>query len=331
MSDRRAIRVGLIGRGMAGTVFHAPLLRAVPDFELAAIAGSAEAASLIADPAVDLVVIATPNRSHYPLAEAALSAGKHVVVDKPIAVTSAEALGLIALAAERGRMLTVFHNRRWDGDYRTVQDFVAMGRLGEIALFEAHWDRFRPAIKPGWREVAADGAGLFVDLGAHLIDQALQLFGMPEALTADIGTQRPEAEVDDYFRLTLHYGRLRVNLSAATLIAAPRPRFAVYGTEGALVKHGLDPQEARLRGGLDPRAPGFGADDPQNHAVFTAADGSMERIPSRDGAYVAFYEQVAAAVRSGGPPPVDPADARAGLRIMELARESARERRRIAL
>jgi scyllo-inositol 2-dehydrogenase (NADP+) len=331
LSQEPSIRVGLIGRGMAGTVFHAPLIRAVPDFDLVAIAGSADAAAIIADPGIELIVIATPNRSHYPLAEAALSAGKHVVVDKPLTVTSAEALGLIALAEERERMLTVFQNRRWDGDYLTVKDVIESGRLGEIALFEAHWDRFRPAIKPGWREIAADGAGLFFDLGAHLIDQALQLFGMPEALTADIGAQRADADVDDYFRLTLHHGRLRVNLSAATLIAAPRPRFAVYGTGGALVKHGLDPQEDALRSGQDPRTLGFGVEDDRLHAALTGADGSVERIPTRPGTYVAFYEQAAKAVRLGAPPPVDPADARAGLRIMELARESARERRRIAL
>jgi scyllo-inositol 2-dehydrogenase (NADP+) len=316
---------------MAGTVFHAPLIRAVEGLELAAIAGSADASALVVHPDIDLVVIATPNRSHFPLAEAALSAGKHVVVDKPLTISSAEALGLIARAEERERMLTVFQNRRWDGDFLTVKDFVDGGRLGEIALFEAHWDRFRPEIKTGWREAAADGAGLFFDLGAHLIDQALQLFGLPEALTADIGAQRVDAAVDDYFRLTLHYGRMRVNLSAATLIAAPRPRFAVYGTKGALVKHGLDPQEARLREGIDPRVPDFGAEDASLHAAFTAADGRVERIPTRAGAYIEFYEQVAAAVRKGMKPPVDPADARAGLRIIELARESARERRRIAL
>lgn len=325
------IRVGLIGRGMAGTVFHAPLIRAVADLELVATAGSADAAALLADPNIDLVVIATPNRSHYPLAEAALLAGKHVVVDKPLTVTSAEAVGLITLAAERERMLTVFQNRRWDGDFLTVQEIVASGRLGEIALFEAHWDRFRPAIKPGWREVPAEGAGLFFDLGAHLIDQALILFGTPEALTADIGAQRAAADVDDYFRLTLHYGRLRVNLSAATLITAPRPRFAVFGTAGALVKYGLDPQEAALRDGIDPRSSGFGEDAEANYATFTDAAGGSERIPTQAGRYRDFYAAVAKAVGWEGHAPVDPADARAGLRIIELARESARERRRIAL
>ncbi|WP_243455542.1 Gfo/Idh/MocA family oxidoreductase [Sphingosinicella sp. BN140058] len=316
---------------MAGTVFHAPLIRSVADLELVATAGSADAAALLADPSIDLVVIATPNRSHYPLAEAALQAGKHVVVDKPLTVTSAEAVGLITLAAERERMLTVFQNRRWDGDFLTVRDVLAGGRLGEIALFEAHWDRFRPAIKPGWREVPAEGAGLFFDLGAHLIDQALILFGTPEALTADIGAQRAAADVDDYFRLTLHYGRLRVNLSAATLVTAPRPRFAVYGTAGALVKYGLDPQEAALRDGIDPRSSGFGEDSEARYATFTDVRGEPERIPTQAGRYRDFYAAVARAVRGEGPVPVDPADARAALRIIELARESARERRRIAL
>ena len=325
------IRVGLIGRGMAGTVFHAPLLRAVPAFELAEIAGSDAAAAVIADPAIDLVVIATPNASHFPLAAAALKAGKHVVVDKPLTVTSAEAFGLIALAGEAGKMLTVFQNRRWDGDYLTVRSIIESGRLGEIALFEAHWDRFRPAIKPGWRELPGEGAGLFFDLGAHMIDQALQLFGTPEALTADIGIQRAAAQVDDYFRLTLHFDALRVNLSAATLVAAPRPRFAVYGTGGALVKHGLDPQEAALRAGVHPGADGFGETGEEDYATLTGADGRVERVATQKGRYVGFYEAVALAIANGGPPPVDPADARQTLRIIELARESARERRRIML
>jgi scyllo-inositol 2-dehydrogenase (NADP+) len=318
------IRTGLLGRGMAGTVFHAPLIRAVAGFELAAVAGSADAAALIADPSIALIVVATPNLSHFPLARAALLAGKHVVVDKPFTVTIAESDSLIALARERERVLTVFHNRRWDGDFLTVRDLIVSGRLGEPILFEAHWDRFRPAIKQGWREVPADGAGLLSDLGPHMIDQALLLFGGPDAVSADIAVQRPQAAVDDYFELCLHYGARRVVLAASTLVAAPRPRFAVHGTGGSFVKYGLDAQEQSLRDGRPP--------PPDEHpGRLTAPDGTTERIATLPGSYASFYQAVAAAIRDGAPGPVDPADARAGLALIDLARRSAREGRRISL
>lgn len=322
------IRVALIGRGMAGTVFHAPLIRAVPGLELVTIAGSGDAAAVIADPAVELVVVATPNLSHFPLAKAALEAGKHVVVDKPFTISADEADALVALAGERGLKLSVFHNRRWDGDFLTVRALLKEGRLGELALFEAHWDRFRPAIKQGWREVPAEGAGLLADLGPHMIDQALLLFGPPEAIEADVEVQRREAQVDDYWALTLHYGRLRVRLSAASLVAAPRPRFALHGAGGSFVKYGLDPQEAALRTGSVPGDPDFGRS--KDDGLMTLADGSNARIATETGRYVAFYEGMAAAIRVGAPVPVDPADAREGLRLIALARRSAAEGRRIS-
>ena len=323
------IRVGLLGRGMAGTVFHAPLIRAVPELSLAATAGSGDAAALLADSSIDLVVIATPNASHFPLARAALEAGKHVVVDKPFAVTAGEADALIALAAARGRMLTVFHNRRWDGDFLTVKALVESKRLGEIRLFEAHWDRHRAAPKPGWREQAGEGAGLLFDLGPHLIDQALLLFGRPDALSADIAVQRDGAPVDDYWSLTLHYGARRVTLSAAMLVAAPRPRFALHGTSGSFVKYGLDTQEAALKAGRGPGDTGFGQSS--EDGLLTTPDGVTIQIPTERGRYAAFYRAVAAAIAGGAPPPVDPADAREGLELIALARRSAAEGRTLSI
>lgn len=325
------IRVGLIGRGMAGTVFHAPLIRAAPDLELAAIAGSAGAAAVIADPSIDLIVVAAPNSSHYSLAAAALEAGKHVVVDKPFTATLAEADALIALAAERGRMLTVFHNRRWDGDFLTIRSLFKSGRLGEWMHYEAHWDRFRPAIKAGWREMPGEGPGLLWDLGPHLIDQMLLLLGMPDSVAADIAVQRRDAAVDDYFALTFHYGERRAILSASTLIAAPRPRFALHGLSGSFVKHGLDPQEAALKAGGDPLGAGFGEEDAALHGTFTPAEGQAEKVPTEPGRYLRFYENVADAVLRGGDAPVDPADARLGLRLIELARQSSRKGRRVSV
>ena len=315
------IKVGLVGYGLAGAVFHAPLISACERLKLVAVLTSRDAPNAVRTidellRQCELVVIASPNRTHFPIAKQALEAGKHVVIDKPMTVTVGEAEELIVLAAECWRLLTVFHNRRWDGDYLTVRKILP--RLDEVTLFEAYWDRFRPAIKEGWREVPDEGAGLLSDLGPHLIDQALQLFGMPDTVLADIEMQRAGAAVDDYFELTLHYGERRVKLSASNMVADPRPRFALHGSAGSFVKHGLDTQEAALKAGVDPRSPGFGIDE--RDGELTLPDGSRETVPTERGNYLAFYEMVASAVLDGGPVPVDPADALNGLRIIDLAR-----------
>jgi len=326
------IRVGLVGYGLAGSVFHAPLIRACERIELCAVLTTrdAPARARSLDELIDcsdLVVVASPNRTHFPIAKSALEAGRHVVVDKPFTVTLEEADELIALAEERQCVLSVFHNRRWDSDYLTVRDILP--RLGEIMLFEAHWDRFRPQIKPGWREQPEPGGGVFSDLGPHLIDQALQLFGMPEAVSADIAVQRPAAAVDDYFDVTLHYDTKRVCLRCSSLIAAPRPRFAVHGTRGSYVKNGLDPQEAQLKAGLNPRDASFGIDPIDG--LFVAAEGRAEPIPTRQGNYLAFYDAIAAAILDGAPPPVTAREARDGLALISLARRAADEGRTLAV
>jgi scyllo-inositol 2-dehydrogenase (NADP+) len=336
------LRVGIAGFGLAGATFHAPLIRATDGLDLVAVSTSrpvddaririfADPEALVADPDLDLIVIAAPHAAHFPLAKAALRAGKHVVVDKPFALDTAEADALIALAAEREQVLSVFHNRRWDGDYLTVKRLLAEKRSGSLSLFEAHWDRFRPTIKQGWREVAADGAGLLNDLGPHLIDQALELFGLPEAVEADIAIQREGAAVDDYFALTLHYGRMRAVLSASTLIVAPRPRFAVHGDAASFVKYGLDPQEAMLKRGADPLDPNFGHEQAETFGILTSGDGNAETVVTERGRYVDFYAGVTAAILDGRPVPVDPGDARAGLAIIAAARRSAAEGRRLPL
>jgi scyllo-inositol 2-dehydrogenase (NADP+) len=321
-----SLKVSLIGRGLGGMAFHAPLIRALPELELAIVAGAAEAQAAAVADGIDLVVISSPNRTHFPLAEAALAAGKHVVIDKPFTVSLDEADGLIALAKERGRMLTVFHNRRWDGDFLTVKKILP--RLGALSLFEAHWDRFRTEIRAGWKDAADGGAGTLNDLGPHLIDQALLLFGMPEALSADVLAQRDGAQVDDYFALTLHYGSMRAVLGASTLVRDPRPRFALHGMGGSFVKYGLDTQEAAMKEGAHPRS--VGEEDPAHYGALTTDTGS-ERVTTERGRYLGFYEAVVAAIRDGQPPPVNPADARDGLRIIELARRSSEEGRRIPL
>ena len=338
------IRVGLIGYGLAGASFHAPLIAAVSGMDLASIVSSRtaevarawpgvtvvpDAAMVFADPTIDLVVIATPDTSHAALAKAALEAGKHVVIDKPFVTDPADGAALIALAEARGAMLSVFHNRRWDADFLTVRKVLAEGTLGAVALAELRWDRFRPAIKPGWRET--QGAGLLNDLGPHLLDQALQLFGIPDALNADIATQRAQATTEDYFEIGLHYGAKRVTVSAATLVAAARPRFALHGTGGSFVKYGIDPQEAILRAGHPPTTPAFGEEPPNAFGTLTAADGTIRRVPSERGDWRAYYAAIVAAITNGAAPPVSAHDALAVMRLIALARDSARDGRQIVL
>ncbi|WP_437897032.1 oxidoreductase [Sorangium sp. So ce124] len=344
MSQR--IFVGLVGYGLAGAVFHAPLIRSIPRLRLAAIATRREGQVmadhsgvavhptpevLIAEPGIDLVVIASPNETHFPLARAALEAGKHVVVDKPFTITSAEAGDLIALAARRGRLLSVFQNRRWDADFRTVRSCIEQGLLGEVASYEAHFDRFRPAIKQGWREQEAPGSGILYDLGAHLIDQALVLFGLPRAVTADLQAQRSGARTVDYFHLTLDYGRRRVIVRSSTLVPEPGPRFAVHGDGGSFLKYGIDGQEDALKAGTRPGVPEWGREDPRWFGTLVTATGERRTIESLPGAYDAYYEAIAAAILDGAPPPVRAEEARDVIRVIEAAMKSAAERRTISL
>jgi scyllo-inositol 2-dehydrogenase (NADP+) len=330
--NKEIIRVGIVGFGLAGSVFHAPLIRSCSRMKITGVLtsrGIPERVSSLEEliSGCDLVVVASPNTTHFQIARQALEAGRHVVVDKPFTVTLDEADELIALAEQSNQKLSVFHNRRWDSDFLTVREVIA--QLGDVMLFEANWDRFRPAIKQGWREVAEAGSGVLSDLGPHLFDQALQLFGMPDALEADIAAQREGAAVDDFFDVTLHYGRARVALRSSTLVAAPRPRFAVHGTRGSWVKPGLDPQEAQLKAGLDPTDAEFGVDRTQ--ATLTSPDGSVERVAPRRGNYRAFYEAMADAILGGSPVPVAPADARDCLALIDLARRASVPSLRVAV
>ena len=326
------IRAGLVGYGLAGSGFHAPLIRACGRMGLNAVMTSRDVPGAVRGldellERSDLVVVASPNATHFAIANAAIEAGKHVVIDKPFTPTIAEADELIALAAARGVKLTVFHNRRWDSDFLTVRKLLP--DLSEVRLYEAHWDRFRPALREGWKEQPDGTTGVLNDLGPHLIDQALVLFGMPEALSADIAAQREGSRIDDYFELTLHYGEMRVVLASSSLVAAARPRFAVHGTGGSFVKYGLDPQETAMREGASPLNPDFGIDE--NDGVLTMGDGTTRTIRSERGCYLRFYDQVADAIIGGGPLPVEAADARAVMQIIELARQSARDGRRLAV
>lgn len=340
------VNTALVGYGYAGKTFHAPLIRAAQGLRLTTVVSSqpekvsadlpdvavCDFQAALSDPAIELVVIATPNDLHAPQAIAALEAGKHVVVDKPFAVDLDEANAVLLAAARAGRLATVFHNRRWDGDFLTVRALIEDGRLGDISLFLSRFDRFRPVLRNRWREQALPGSGLWYDLGAHLVDQALCLFGLPEALSLDQARQREGSEVDDYFHATLFYGARRVRLQASALTPAPGPRFEVHGRLGSYVKYGLDTQEDSLKAGKSVGEDNWGQDC--NGILTPVADAdALDAVsqPTLSGRYEAFYEGMAAAIRGHGPLPVTPEDALNVMRILDLGRQSATDGVRIRL
>ncbi|MEJ1162327.1 oxidoreductase [Variovorax sp. CCNWLW186] len=350
----RTLRAGLVGYGFAGQTFHAPVLSAVPGFELAAVASSQpqkvnadwpnaavvpDVAALVARPDIDLVVVATPNALHYPVAKAALEAGKHVVVDKPFTLDVAEARDLELLARRNNRVLAVYQNRRFDADYLTLKDVLASGELGRPVYLESHFDRFRPEVRDRWREQKVPGAGLWVDLGAHLVDQAAQLFGKPDSLQLDTAALRDGAQVEDYFHAVLRYesgphAPLRVVLHATTLAAHAAPRYIVHGTRGSYIKHGVDPQEDALRAGQRPPMAGWGADPQDGELVVPGSDGGepQRRVwPTRAGNYVDYYAAVRDAILGNGPNPVPPEQAVALMELLDIGQRSAAEGRAIRI
>ncbi len=334
------LSVGLVGFGFAGKVFHAPVIRAVDGLCLTTIVQRRGASdprhpdvefvtsvdALLAR-AVDLVVIATPNASHHPIAKQCLLAGRHVVIDKPFATTVADAEELVRLGGERQRVLSVYQNRRYVGDFVTLQRLLSEGVLGNVTSFESHFDRFRPQLRPAaWREQALPGSGIWFDLGPHLLDQALVLFGRPLAISADIRIEREGAAVDDAFDVTLHYAHLRALLRASMLALAPGPTFAVHGSAGSFVKYGLDPQEAALRAGRSPREPNWDVEPAEQHGTVTTPDGSR-KIPTIPSSFARYYENVRDAIHGTAPLAVTAAQALDVMRGLALAAASSRNRR----
>lgn len=340
------IEVGLIGFGLAGRAFHAPVIRAVPGLHLAAILqrSGTEAAEkypdvrsartmgeLLAIPEIRLVVVATPNETHYPFARQCLEAGRDVVVDKPFTTTLSEAESLVQLAREKKRLLTVYQNRRYDGDFQAIRQLVEAGTLGHIARFETTYDRYRPQLKPGaWRESRRPGSGILFDIAPHLIDHALVLFGLPEAVTADVRIEREDAAADDAFDVTLHYpAGMRAVLRSSILAATPRPRFVLFGTHGSFVKQTFDPQEMNLRRGYIPSHSPWGAEPEEDWGVLTVPAGDsfeQRRIPSATCDYRDYYANVRDALLGHVAPAVTPQYALDVMRILELARESSQRR-----
>jgi len=344
------IRVGLAGYGLAGSVFHAPLIAATPGMRLALIATSnaeraaaarrehrgaeivADADALIARASeLDLLVVATPNATHYRVASAALAAGLAVVVDKPFAATAAEGRALIEQARAARRMLSVFQNRRWDADFLTVRRLLAERALGDVYRVESHFDRWRPEPRVGWKNEPEPGAGLLYDIGPHLIDQALLLFGPVATVYAEQRALRPATRVvDDAYLCLTHRSGVSSHLVMSLVVADGGPRFRVMGSAGTFTKFGLDVQEESLRAGLRPGDAKWGVE--AESAWGRLSNGKeAHTIPTDRGAYEHYYQGVADALRTGGPPPVDPADSVAGLEIIEAANVSATERRVVAL
>jgi predicted dehydrogenase len=355
------IRTAVIGYGFAGRIFHSPFIAAVPGLELAAIVqrhGDTAAADYpdvkilrspaeaFSDKSIDLIVVATPNESHFGLAHAALQAGKHVVVDKPFAATSAEALKLIASANQQGRILAPFHNRRFDSDFLTLGKLIAKGTLGRVSQVISHYDRYRPVQRTGtWKEAAGTCNGLLFDLGPHLIDQALALFGTPKFITASVRSDRDVTAIDDAFDIALDFGLpkdrgLRYVCSSTMIAAEPAPRFRVHGTHGSFLKFGLDPQEAALLAGeRPPRTGSTSAWLPEPESAWgtlAIAPNPAEptkinrtRLPSEVGDYRLFYESVRNTILGQAPLAIPAEDGYRTIRLLELALQSSQERRSV--
>jgi predicted dehydrogenase len=354
----KEISTAVIGYGLGGRVFHAPFVSAVPGLRLATIMQrkgdeaaraypgvkiSRSLEEVLTDPAISLVVVSTPNETHFVLAKQALTAGKHVVIDKPFSTTSEEALELGALAKSKGLHVVPFHNRRWDGDFLTVKKLIAEHAVGRLVTFESHFDRFRPIPRENtWKEAANPANGMLFDLGPHLVDQTLALFGPPAAITASVRSDRDQTAIEDAFDITLHYPNysgipgkgLLAHCRTSYLACDNAPRFLLHGTAGSFKKHGLDPQEPALVGGA--KVPTLGSQQPwlpESESAWgkltvapVPADPAMliaRQVRTEPGDYRGFYANVRDAILGTAPLAVTPEDGYRTIRLLELARESS--------
>jgi len=334
------INVGLVGFGFAGRTFHAPVIRAVTGLRLRAILQrSGDDASqlypesrvvrsideMLALGDVDLVVVATPNTTHFELAKRCLEDGRHVVIDKPFTTTTDEARELAEIAKVKGKILSVYQNRRWDGDFQTVQKLLSEGPLGEIVLYESHFDRFRAEVRPdAWREKVEPGSGVLFDLGPHLLDQALVLFGIPEFVQADVKIERREAKIDDAFEVTLFHPRMRAILRATMLAKIAGARFTIHGVNGSFVKHGLDVQEDALKQGK-PIDDNWGVESEDCWGIVDVVGSGANRVPTLPGDYRKYYENVRDAIEGHAELAVTPGQALNVMHALELCNRSSRE------
>jgi len=330
------VKTAIVGYGFSAKTFHIPFLHALQNFTLSAISSrQAEtvkrdcpeathflsAEEMLCESEAELVIITAPNDVHYSLAKLALENNKHVVIEKPFVTKIAEGEALIALANEKNLTLSIYQNRRWDGDFLSVDKLIKENRLGKVKVFESHFDRFRPSVQARWRETAADGGGILFDLGPHLIDQALQLFGLPAAITATCRAMRENSENTDFFHLTLHYPDKVALLQANLFCAGPNIRFRVQGDEGSYEKMGLDPQESRLKTGLIPDQASWADEDEAEYGFIYDAEQS-QRVKTERGGYQIYYQELAEAIRNGSQAPVTAEQSLQGIRLILLAIES---------
>lgn len=344
----KPIKVGLIGYGFAGKTFHVPFITTIEGFQLSAIVSSdeqkvkkdwpnvpvfASLEQLLAEqPEVSLIVIPTPNKTHFPLAKQALEAGKHVIVDKPFTLTVQEAVTLNQLAQTKGKLLSVYHNRRWDSGFLTVKSLLENQILGELKYYESHFDRYRPDVRQRWRESKEAGSGLWYDLAPHMLDQVLQLFGQPKSIFADIAMIRPQAEAVDYFHVCLNYPTLKVVLHATTIAAAESPIYLLHGMEGSYVKYGLDPQEECLKAGQLPTAKDWGKDSHDGN-VTLSQNGELivKPLETKPGNYGHYYRAIRQAITNGEPNPVSAEEAILVMKLIEAGIESAKMQHTVEL
>jgi len=346
----KTIQTGIIGFGLSGRIFHAPFLHTHFGFGIKKIVERNKAESksiyqyvqvvndyheLLKDPDIEMVIVCTPNTFHYKMVKDCLKAGKHVVVEKPFTPSTKEADELIRLAESENRKIFVYQNRRWDGDFITISKIVKSGILGNIEEYEAHFDRFKPEMNSNnWRDLPESGAGILYDLGSHLIDQALCIFGKPTSILADIQSQRKESKVDDYFMIQLKYDNLNVILTSEMLVEHPGPRYLIHGNLGSFIKFGIDPQEEALKTGQMPEGDNWGEENSEKWGMITTQfkdlkiDGSIESEP---GNYMGFYDNVYDVLINDGSLAVKPREARNVIRIIELAVESSKVNKEIEI
>ncbi|MEJ7768006.1 MAG: oxidoreductase [Chitinophagaceae bacterium] len=341
----KKLNVGMVGYGISAKVYHIPFVTTIEGFTLTSIVERSgnqvqqnfssvktvrSIDDLLADKDIDLVVVTTPNETHFPFAVKCIEAGKHVVIEKPVTITSAEAMTLVNMAKGCSTVVSVYQNRRYVSDFLTIKEILDKQLLGDVHEFEAHYDRYRAEARPkAWREALVPGSGILYDLGPHVIDQALMLFGLPAAITADIRLQRPHARVDDFFNIWLHYDFGKVILHAGMLIREPGPRYMVHGSKGSFIKYGEDVQEAKLRAGKLPASADWGKEPESSFGLLHTEENGMvikRNYPSLEGNYGSFYVNLYNTIMAGEPQKEKPEHGYNTIRIIELAFESSKKK-----
>lgn len=348
--ENGTIQVALLAYGLSGRAFHAPLLshhsgfnlkkiwvrsgRQHPEEKYPEVTIVKNLEEIITDETIELVIVNTPEHTHYEYAKKALQAGKHVVVEKAFTITVAEAEGLIAIAKKHERILSVFHNSRWHGDYKTICDIVHKKLLGELVEYEAHFDRFRNFIQKTWKEEPKPGTGSLYNLGPHIVDQVLNLFGWPGSIWADLNIQRPGGKVCDHFELIMFYDRLKVTLKSSYLVREAGPRYMLHGTEGSFIKYGSDTQEALLKAGKSPLDDDFGTEEEPYWGLLNTQIQGLHfkgKIATRKGSYMGYYDNIYEGIRNGEELIVKPEQALQTMQIIEAAVKSNKEKKEIIL